>query len=141
MIITRKATQEDMDFIRLNPLEEAVKQYPICPIDDLTTVSLYNGVPFAIGGLRPVWKGVAEAWVIMTKEVLKFKVEALWKVREEMDRMIAESDYKRIMAIVRVDLPQAIKMIEFMGFENETPNGMKSFFSDGCDAYMYSRGG
>jgi hypothetical protein len=139
MIETRPATQADLDFVHLNPLDDQIKFCPQSLLAGKAITALRNGIIFSVGGLFPIHKEMAEAWIAFRKEVLDFKIEALWILRDEMEKMIAESDYNRIQATIRTDYPKAIEMIEFFGFKNDTPNGLKSYFPDGKDAYIYSR--
>jgi hypothetical protein len=139
MIEVRPSTEEDLDFVRLNPLEEQVKNYPKHPIMGECSTGLYNGKVFVVGGVMKLWEGVGEAWVIFTKDVMEFKYEGFMTIKRELKRMIKEGNYRRVQATIRADFPKAIEMIEFMGFTNETPNGLVYYFPDGCDAYIYAR--
>ena len=137
MIETRPATQYDLDFVHLNPLDDQIKFCPQSLLAGKAVTALYHGVIFSVGGLFPLHSGCAEAWIAFTKDVLDFKIQALWVLREEMEKMIARSDYKRIQATIRTDYPKAIEMIEFFGFSREAT--LRYYFPDGKDAYIYSR--
>ena len=70
---------------------------------------------------------------------LKFFLDGKEAVRDKINELIETNNIKRAQAVIRTDFPQAIKMIEFFGFTNETPNGMIGYCPDGADAFMYAR--
>lgn len=140
-MIFRKATQEDMAFVRQNPFEGAVKNYPYMeiPDEDCYTV-IYESAIVAVGGLQVKWEGVGLLWLILTADSKKrgfHGLFALEAIKEKMDYLIEKNDLWRAEAYVRTDFPQAIKMIEFFGFERE--GLMRKQCPDKTDAYLYAK--
>ena len=139
----RKATQEDLDYVRRNPLEGGVKDYPFVRVPDKNCVAIvFEGHVIGMGGLAILWEGVGEVWLILTADFKNYcpnSLVILHAIRDRMNKVIADNNLWRAHATVRTDFLKAIKMIEFFGFENETPNGMRNYLPDKGDAYLYSK--
>ncbi len=137
----RKATQEDLDYVRTNPFEGAVKDYPYLEVpDDNTYTVIYEDEIVAVGGLQMKWEGVGTLWLILTEDCKKYGIHgllALEVIRDKTNYLIEKNHLWRAEATIRVGFPQAIKMIEFLGFQRE--GTMRMFFPDKTDAYLYSR--
>ena len=137
----RKATQEDLDYIRQNPYEGAVKDYPYMEVPDKNCyTAIFEGNVVGIGGLNQWREGVGLFWLIITDMCLKgglHGIIALQAIRDKTNELIESNNLWRAEAHVRVDFPKAIKMIEFLGFQRE--GTMRKFFPDKVDGYLYSR--
>jgi hypothetical protein len=141
MIEFKKTTQEDLDYVRLNPYEDAVKNYPymVAPDDNCYTV-IYEGSLVAVGGLCVRWEGVGLLWLILTSDCKKYGIHgvvALLAIKEKVNELIENNSLWRAEADVRVDFPQAIKMIEYLGFTRECRR--EQYFPDKTDGYLYSK--
>lgn len=135
----RQGTQEDLDFVRLNPFEGAVKDYPYLEMPDENCYAVtHEGEVLGVGGLQMKWEGVGFLWLMCT---VNFKTagshRALHIIKETMDNLIKKNNLHRAEAAIRVDFPQAIKMIKFFGFERE--GLMRQYCPDKSDSYLYSR--
>lgn len=137
----RQAKQEDMAFVRNNPFEGAVKNYPYMEVpDDNAYTAIYESAIVAVGGLQVKWEGVGLLWLILTADCKKYGIHSLFAleaIKEKMEYLIEKNNLWRAEAAVRTDFPQAIKMIEFLGFERE--GLMRKYFPDRTDAILYSR--
>ena len=137
----RKSTQEDMAFVRLNPFEGAVKDYPYMEIPDENCYTvIYESAIVAIGGLQVRWEGVGLMWLMLTADCKKYGIHsllALEAIKEKVEYLIEKNNLWRAEAAVRVDFPQAIKMVECLGFERE--GLMRMYYPDKSDAWLYSR--
>ena len=140
-MIFRKATQEDMAFVRQNPFEGAVKDYPYMEIPDENTYTvIYESAIVAVGGLQVRWEGVGLLWLMLTADCKKYGIHsllALEAIKEKMEHLIKKNNLWRAEAAVRTDFLQAIKMIEFFGFERE--GLMRKYYPDKTDSYLYAR--
>ena len=135
----RPATQEDLDYVRQNPFEGAVKDYPYmqCP-DENTYAVLYEGALVAVGGLYVKWQGVGVLWLMLTDECKKDGVHALRAleaIKEKTNYLIEANGLWRAEALVRVEFKKAIKMIQYLGFKRESE--MEKCFPDKTDGFMY----
>lgn len=136
-----KATQEDLAFVRQNPFEGAVKDYPYMEIPDENCVAVeYEGDLVAVGGIYIRWPGVGLFWLILTADCKKEDVHgirALCAIRDWIDEAIKENGIWRAEANIRPDFKKAIEMIEWLGFKKECT--MEKYFPDKTDAILYSR--
>lgn len=96
-----------------------------------------NGHLVVSGGIYPIWDGMAEAWLIPSDEMPRYKLKMIKILREHIDLITAEDGLRRLQATVRADYPVALRFIEFMGFKKE--GLMKNFGPDGTDHFMYAR--
>ena len=139
----RKATQKDLDYVRANPFEGAVKNYPYLEVpNENCYTAIFEGVIVAVYGLEVVLEGVGWVWLIMTNDCKKdgvFGIIAIHTIRDKLEELLKNNSIRRAQAAIRTDFTEAIKMIEFLGFKNETPEGMKEYFPDRSDGYLYAR--
>jgi hypothetical protein len=140
-MIFRKATQADLDYVRQNPFEGAVKDYPYMQIPDKNCyTAIFEGKVVGIGGLNKWREGIGLFWLILTADCLKdglHGIVALTAIEGKVNELIKTNHLWRAEANIRVDFPQAIRMIEFLGFQKE--GRMRKFFPDKTDGYLYSR--
>ena len=140
-MIFRKATQEDLDYVCANPYEGAVKDYPYAAIpEDNCYAIIFQEKLVGVGGLQIKWTGVGLLWLILTAECRKdgvFGIIALDAIRDKTNELITKNNLWRAEAYIRPDFPQAIKMVEFLGFKRDCT--MEMFFPDKSDSYLYSR--
>lgn len=140
-MIFRPATQQDLDYVRQNPFEGAVKNYPYTEVPgENTYVVIYEGSIVAVGGLQVRWEGVGLLWLILTANCKRDGIHgfrALYAIYERMEELIENNALHRAEAAVRTDFPQAIEMIEAFGFERE--GIMRQHCPDKADSYLYSR--
>ncbi len=137
----RKATQDDLDFVRAHPFEGAVKDYPYLDVpDDNTYAVKYEGSLVAVGGLQVRWEGVGLLWLILTADCKKDGIHgfrALCAIKDKTDLLIEKNGIWRAEAVVRPDFKQAIKMVEFLGFKKEAT--MEQYYPDKTDGFLYAR--
>ena len=125
----RPATQEDMNYVRQNPFEGAVKGYPYMDIpDENCYTAIFEGKIVGVGGLVIKWDGVGLLWLMLTKDCRKngvFGVIALNAIRDKIKELIERNNLWRAEATIREDFPRAIMMIEHFGFMQQ---GMLGWF-------------
>ena len=133
----RPATQSDLDYIQANAVED-LKDYPPLKISgDVVAVS-NNGELWGVGGVVILRPGVGEFWAMLTenfKEHVSSR-EAVTEISDQVNALGVKHDLVRSQAIVRVDSPVAIRMIEWLGFERE--GRLRKYILNKLDAYMYS---
>lgn len=137
----RQATQEDLDYVRLNPFEGAVKNYPYMEVPDENTYAvIYEGSLVAVGGLYVRWEGVGLLWLMLTADCKKdglHGLRALCAIEDKTDELIKKNSLWRAEAIIRPDFKQAIKMMEFLGFKKECT--LEKYMPDKTDAFLFKR--
>ncbi len=141
MIEIRQLQDGDIEYVKANPLEDAVKSYPNMQVDPKTSyTALWDGVIVGVGGASMMWKGVYEFWLILTKDSKldgAHGIVAFEAIRKKIDEIIEENNIVRAQAIVRLDFPRGIKMLEALGFIAE--GYLKKYTPDGCDVYRYAK--
>ncbi len=137
----RKATQQDLDYVKANPFEGAVKDYPYMEVpDDNTYAVMYEGALVAVGGVQVLWKGRGAFWLILTADCKKsglHGLRALYAIREKIEELAKKNNLHRGEAAIRTGFSRAIAMIESLGFKRE--GFMEQYFPDKTDGYLYSR--
>ncbi len=137
----RKATQEDLDYVRANPFEGAVKDYPYMEVPDKNTITtIYEGKIVAVGGVQVSWEGVGTFWLILRDDAKKHGfhgVLALSAIKQKVEYLIDKNELWRAQATVRPGFKEAITMIEWLGFKRE--GLMKKYCPDGGDTYLYAK--
>ncbi len=141
MMEFRKATQEDMAYVRQNPFEGAVKDYPYMEVPDENTYCvIYESVIVAVGGLQVKWQGVGLFWLMMTADCKKNGIHglrALFAIKEKVEELVKNNNLHRGEAAIRTDFRKAIAMIESLDFERE--GLMRQYGPDKADSYLYAR--
>jgi len=103
----------------------------------LAFTGLIDGYVIASAGIKPLWPGVGEAWIVASDNMPKKKLSVIKLIRENFDRMIQDNNFVRVQAGVRYDWPEAKRFAEFLGFEHE--GIMKKYGLDGQDYYRMAR--
>ena len=136
----RKATQEDLDYVRSNPFESAVKGYPRVGIpDDNCYTGIHGSVILGVFGLQVKWDGVGVFWLMMASDFRSHisDVRSLLIIHRKMDNLIKKNNLHRAEAAIRTDFPQAILMVEGLGFKRECK--MEQYGPNKADFYLYSK--
>ena len=72
---------------------------------------------------------------MFSEDVKQCRLGIYRATRKLLTKILAEHPYRRVQATVRVDVPQAIKMIERLGFKYESI--LHNYAIDGTPHYMY----
>lgn len=88
-------------------------------------------------GIRTIWDGVGEAWVLASQGVYKHPKSVFKNVRDYLDKIIKEQGLWRVQAHVRTDNLMGIKFIQMLGFKIE--GKAVKFNPDKTDAYLFAR--
>jgi len=116
MIEIRQLQDGDIDYVRKNPLEDAVKNYPEMPIDYRTSyTALWDGKIVGVGGMSIMWSGVGEFWLILSKDSKldgAHGIVAFDTIRKKVDEIIEKNNIIRAQATARLDFPRGIQMLE-----------------------------
>lgn len=93
-------------------------------------------VVLGMGGIIPVWKGVAIAWLLTACEIERYKVFFHKAIVTMLDKAIRELSLHRVDVSVLAEHEVSIKWLERLGFKNE--GLMRKFDSQGNDYYRYA---
>ena len=134
MMDIRPMNPEDLDYILANPLEPGVSSIKDITIDG-PAFSAWNGSQLVgIGGVKQLWDGVGEAWVLFSKNISSCKFGIYRATKAILNRHYT---YHRIQAVVRADFPLGWRMVERLGFKLE--GLLEKYGPDGSDYYMYTK--
>ena len=140
MITIRDLQDGDLEYVRENPLEGAVKNYPRMIPTPPAFTAIFEDKIVGVGGAIILWDGVGEFWLMLTADCKRdgvFGIMAFQAIKNKVDDIIEKHKLRRAQCTVRVDFPKARKMVEAIGFKLE--GLMKKYCPDGCDVWLYAR--
>ncbi len=103
----------------------------------LAYTCMINNEPVAAAGMKMIWNGVAEGWVIATNKIWDHPLLVAKAIKKNFARLAKENNIKRVQTAVRQDYDTGIKFAEWLGLENE--GLMRNFGFDGSHQYRYAR--
>ena len=130
----REATIKDIESVAKRSISRGCRELPQ-NIDYVYALE-HDGVVLGVGGVKLLNATTAWAWMDWTKEALRFKTWSYRTVKEWLDILIQQRGFRRLMAAVATDFPQAIDTVEHLGFHRESL--MPGFYGDES-AYLYVR--
>jgi hypothetical protein len=105
--------------------------------DGLAFTGMYNNKIIAAGGMKKLWRGVAEGWVLATNEVWQHPLIVARAIKKNFELFAKKNDLKRIQTAVRADFKIGIRFAKWLGLKNE--GLMKNYGYDGSDHYRFAR--
>lgn len=87
-------------------------------------------------GVRILWEGVGEAWLIFSPAVEGHTIEATKIIKKYLRRVIDDTKLNRVQAFCATANPKAARYLEVLGFERE--GVMRKLGRDGADQYIYA---
>lgn len=130
----RDATPDDLAYVSERSISRGVKEHPQS-IDLVYALEDDAGAVLVVGGMKLIAPGVGWAWLDFTDSVRVHKYSVIRVVRDWLLTMMRTQGLHRVMASVREDFPEAISLVEHLGFKAEST--MWRFFGD-ADGLMYS---
>lgn len=106
-------------------------------VPELSYTGVLNGHLIGSGGVVPMWDGVAEAWFVGSWRLSKNRFAAVRTLQKTMLELMDANAINRLQAHVRADTPEAVRFIEFLGFERE--GLLREYGPDRTDHYVYAR--
>ena len=104
---------------------------------NLAFTGLIKNKPIFAAGMKMIWDGVAEGWVIATDDVWQHPLLVAKAIKKDFARIAKLHNIKRVQTAVRQDFEHGIRFAEWLGLENE--GLMKYFGYDGSHQYRYAR--
>ena len=105
--------------------------------DKLAFTGIIDGKPIFAAGMKVIWNGVAEGWVLATKEALNHPLLVAKAIKKDFARIAKENNIVRVQTAVRADYTTGLRFAKWLGLQEE--GLMKKFGFDGSDQYMYAR--
>ena len=103
----------------------------------LAYTCIINDEPIASAGMKIIWNGVAEGWVLASSKVWNHPLVIARAIKKNFARLAKENEIHRVQTAVRADFTMGLKFAKWLGLEEE--GLMKKFGFDGSDQYMYAR--
>ena len=103
----------------------------------LAYTCLINNEPIASAGMKLLWDGVAEGWVLATSKVWNHPLVIARAIKKNFARLAMEHKIHRVQTAVRAEFGIGIKFAKWLGLENE--GLMKRYGFDGADHYRFAR--
>ena len=103
----------------------------------LAYTCMIKNEPIASAGMKIIWGGVAEGWVLATSKVWNHPLIIARAIKKNFARLAKENKIKRVQTAVRADFKTGLKFAKWLGLENE--GLMKHYGFDGSDHYRYAR--
>lgn len=105
--------------------------------ENLAFTGMIDGKPIFAAGMKMIWNGVAEGWVLATKDVLDHPLLVAREIKKGFAKTAKENNINRVQSAIRADYTIGLKFAKWLGLEEE--GLMKKFGFDGSDQYMYAR--
>ena len=105
--------------------------------DGLAYSCIINNEPIASAGMKIIWNGVAEGWVLATSKVWNHPLVIARAIKKNFARLARENNIKRVQTAVRADFKIGLKFASWLGLQNE--GLMKHYGFDGSDHFRYAR--
>lgn len=103
----------------------------------MSFTGLVNDKPIAAGGVFHLWDGVAEGWVLATKEIYKYPIFCAKHIKRRTEIIIKANNIKRLQTSVKADCDVALRFAKWMGLKEE--GLMKSYGPDGSDFIRFAK--
>jgi hypothetical protein len=103
----------------------------------MSFTGLVNNRPIAAGGVFHLWDGVAEGWVLATKDIYKYPVFCAKHIKQRTEIILKANKIKRIQTSVKADCDVALRFAKWLGFKKE--GLMESYGPDGSDFVRFAR--
>ncbi len=103
----------------------------------MSFTGLINNKPIAAGGVFHLWDGVAEGWVLATKEIFNYPIFCAKHIKNRTEIIINTHKIKRLQTSVKADCQMALRFAGWLGLKPE--GRMIGYGPDGSDFIRYAR--
>jgi hypothetical protein len=103
----------------------------------LAFTGLVNDEPIFAAGMKPLWKGVAEGWVLATANVWKHPLLVARAIKKDFARVAKEHGLWRVQTAVRSNFAEGLRFAKWLGLKDE--GVMKQYGFDKTDHNRYAR--
>ena len=103
----------------------------------LAYTCIVNDEPIASSGMKIIWDGVAEGWVLASHKVWQHPLLVARAIKKNFTRLAREHNIKRVQTAIRADFDKGLRFAKWLGLEEE--GLMKHYGFDGSHHYRYAR--
>ena len=97
----------------------------------LSFTLLKDDEPIVAGGVIPMWQGVAEGWVLSSKQIFDYKIKAASSIKKRLDYICTNNNIQRLQSAVKAEFLIGVRFAEWLGLTKE--GLMKKYGLDGSD--------
>ena len=97
----------------------------------LSFTLLKDDTPIVAGGVIPMWQGVAEGWVLSSKQIFDYKIKAAGSIKKRLDYICTNNNIQRLQSAVKAEFLIGVRFAEWLGLTKE--GLMKKYGLDGSD--------
>jgi len=143
-IYVREFKPQDAMEIKGGVLEPTIESHPKraeWAQDHSSLGPAYTGIKdgkiIGCGGIMMLWEGVGEGWANFSPEIQQCPKSLFYCMKKGLDILWDAYDIVRVQAMTRADFPQANRLLEHLGFVQESR--LRKFWWDQTDAFMYAK--
>lgn len=97
-------------------------------INNCFSFSVFSGsIPVACAGVYPLWRGVGEAWMVVTDKLYKYALTVFRDVKSQIKAAWRIMELHRLQSVCRKD-GDDMNFLEHLGFINE--GLLRNYFPD-----------
>ena len=132
-IINDGTKEKGIKYYGHGTLEELAQQ---TEDDGLSITGIVNDEIVGCGGIRKLWDGVGEVWLMLSPKTALYPTKTYECIREGLQKLIDENDFVRLQAWGRIGFAKAHTLFKHLGFK---PEGIaRKFTPDGVDSILYA---
>jgi len=94
---------------------------------------IIDGKIVACGGLRILWDGVGEVWLMVSRD---YPIHAVVLLKRQMYEWMRDYGLRRVQSIVRFDWKEGNRFAQWSGMKFE--GVMRKMYCDGSDANLWA---
>ena len=133
IIINDGTKEEGIKYYGAGTLEELAQQ---TEEDGLSMTGIVNDVIVGCGGIRMLWTGVGEVWIMLSPEVNNYPIRAYECIRDGFEKLIAENDFHRLQGWCRMGFAKAHTLFRHLNF---VPEGIaRCYTPDKVSCILYA---
>ena len=134
MLIINDGTKEQgIKYYGASTLEELAQE---TEDDGLSMTGIVNDEIVGCGGIRELWPGVGECWLMLSPKINLYPVETYICIKDGFQKLIDENDFVRLQGWCRVGFVKAHTLFRHLGF---VPEGIaRKYTPDGVSCILYA---
>ena len=132
-IINEGTKEQGIKYYGHGTLEELAQQ---TEEDGLSMTGYVNDEIVGCGGIRKLWDGVGEVWLMLSPKTALYPTKTYECIREGLQKLIDENDFVRLQAWGRIGFAKAHTLFKHLGFKAE--GIARKYTPDGVDCILYS---
>jgi hypothetical protein len=105
--------------------------------DNMSMTGIVHGKIAGCGGIRELWPGVGEVWMMLSPEVNNYPLRTGQIIINGMRALIEDNDFVRLQGWARIDFDKAHTVFRHLGFKAE--GIAEKYTPDGCNCILYAR--